>query len=70
MKSGALSLTLHAANRMLQRDVPLEALQLLPLVTGLLNEQPLRVSFRNAQVTLIARMAEDGRPRLISAWRH
>lgn len=69
MKSGALSLTLHAANRMLQRDVPVEALELLPLVTGLLNEKPLRVSFREARITLIARMAEDGRPRLISAWR-
>lgn len=69
MKPGTLSLTLHAANRMLQREVPLEALELLPLVTGLLNEKPLRVSFRQAGITMIARMAEDGRPRLISAWR-
>lgn len=69
MRPGALSLTLHAANRMLQREVPLEALELLPLVTGLLNEKPLRVSFRGAGITMIARMAEDGRPRLISAWR-
>lgn len=70
MNSETLSLTLHAANRMLQRDVPVEALQLLPLVTGLLNEKPLRIAFKHAHVTLIARMAEDGRPRLISAWRH
>lgn len=69
MKPGALSLTLHAANRMLQREVPVEALELLPLVTSLLNEKPLRVSFRSAGITMIARMAEDGRPRLISAWR-
>lgn len=69
MKPGTLSLTLHAANRMLQREVPVEALELLPLVTGLLNEKPLRVSFRRAGITVIARMAEDGRPRLISAWR-
>lgn len=69
MRPGECSLTLHAANRMLQREVPIEALQLLPLVTGLLNEKPLRVSFTVARITLIARMAEDGRPRLISAWR-
>lgn len=69
MNPGTLSLTLHAANRMLQREVPLEALELLPLVTSLLNENPLRVSFRSAGITMIARMAEDGRPRLISAWR-
>lgn len=69
MRLGTLSLTLHAANRMLQREVPLEALELLPLVTGLLNEKPLRVSFRQAGITMIARMAKDGRPRLISAWR-
>lgn len=69
MKPEALSLTLHAANRILKREVPVEALDLLPLVITLLNEKPLRVSFRRAGITMIARMAEDGRPRLISAWR-
>lgn len=69
MKPEALSLTLHAANRILKREVPVEALDLLPLVIALLNEKPLRVSFRRAGITMIARMAEDGRPRLISAWR-
>lgn len=69
MKPETYSLTLHAVNRMLQREVPIEALELLPQVVGLLNGKPLRVSFKHARITLIARMAEDGRPRLISAWR-
>ncbi|ABL01318.1 conserved hypothetical protein (plasmid) [Pelobacter propionicus DSM 2379] len=70
MKRSTLSLSLHAANRMLQREVPVEALSLLPMVTGLLNTTPLRIVFKQAQVTLVAKMADDGRPRIISAWRN
>jgi hypothetical protein len=55
---------------MLQREVPVEALSLLPMVTGLLNTTPLRIVFKQAQVTLVAKMADDGRPRIISAWRN
>ena len=65
----ALSLSLHAANRFIEREVPIEALSLLPTVTPLLTDKPLKVTFREAGVTMVARMAEDGRPRLISAWR-
>lgn len=68
MNTSTISLTLHAANRFFQRDVPIEALSLLPLATPLLTEKPLKLKFKNAGITLVARIAEDGRPRLISAW--
>ena len=68
MITSAISLTLHAANRFFQRDVPIEALYLLPLATPLLSEKPLKLKFKNTGITMVARMAEDGRPRLISAW--
>lgn len=68
MNTNAISLTLHAANRFFQRDVPVEALSLLPIATPLLTEMPLKIRFKNAGITLVARIAEDGRPRLISAW--
>ncbi len=67
--SDSCSLTLHAANRILEREVPVESLHLLPMVEGMLNEKPLRVTFKASRITVIARKAEDGRPRLISAWR-
>jgi len=65
----AISLTLHATNRFFEREVPVEALTLLPQITSLLTDKPLKVRFRDAGVTLVAKIAEDGRPRLISAWK-
>lgn len=68
--SSSISLTLHACNRLFEREVPIEALSLLPLVASLLTDKPLKVIFRNAGITMITRKATDGRPRLISAWHH
>lgn len=68
MGANAISLTMHAANRFFQREVPIEALSLLHLATPLLNEKPIKLRFKQAGITLVARKAEDGRPRLISAW--
>jgi len=64
------SLTLHATNRCFERSVPIEVLSLLPIVTPLLTDKPLKVKFREAGITLVARIAEDGRPRLVSAWKN
>lgn len=64
------SLTLHATNRFFERSVPIEVLSLLPIVTALLTDKPLKVKFREAGITLVARIAEDGRPRLVSAWKN
>lgn len=64
-----LSLSLHAANRMLEREVPVEALDLVQLIAPLLNEKPIEVKFNRAGIALVARLSDDGRPRIISAWR-
>lgn len=64
-----VSLTLHAANRMLEREVPSEVLDLLQLVIPLLKAKPLEVKFMKARIAVVARLADDGRPRIISAWR-
>lgn len=61
-----LTLSLHGANRILERSVPIEALEMVMLVIPLLTEKPLR--FRYKGVTVIARMA-SGSPRIISAWK-
>ena len=62
----ALTLSLHGANRILERSVPLEALEGVKLAVPLLTEKPLR--FRYKGVTVIARMAA-GCPKIISAWK-
>lgn len=64
-----VSLTLHAANRMLEREVPSEVLDLLQLVIPLLKTKPLEVKFTKTRVAVVARLTDDGRPRIISAWR-
>ena len=61
-----LTLSLHVANRILERSVPLEALEGVKLAVPLLTEKPLR--FRYKGVTVIARMA-FGCPKIISAWK-
>jgi hypothetical protein len=62
----SLTLTLHGANRMLERDVPVEAFLGVKAVTPILNEKPLRFSYGGC--TVVARMTEAG-PRIITAWR-
>lgn len=61
-----LTLSLHGANRILERSVPIESLEMVRLVIPLLTEKPLR--FRYKGVTVIARMA-SGSPKIISAWK-
>lgn len=61
-----LTLSLHGANRILERSVPLEALEGVKFATPLLTEKPLR--FRYKGVTVIARMA-SGSPKIITAWK-
>jgi len=61
-----LTLSLHGANRILERSVPLEALEGVKFATPLLTEKPLR--FRYKGVTVIARMA-SGYPKIITAWK-
>ena len=60
------TLSLHGANRILERSVPLEALEGVKFATPLLTEKPLR--FRYKGVTVIARMA-SGYPKIITAWK-
>ena len=62
----ALILSLHGANRILERSVPLEALEGVRFAIPLLTEKPLR--FRYKGVTVIARM-ESGCPKIISVWK-
>ena len=61
-----LTLSLHGANRILERSIPLEALEGVKLAVPLLTEKPLRFRYRG--VTVIARMA-SGYPKIISAWK-
>lgn len=61
-----LTLTLHGANRVLERSVPLEALEGVKLATQLLTNKPLRFKYKG--VWIVARMAR-GAPRIISAWK-
>ena len=61
-----LTLSLHGANRILERSVPLEALEGVKFATPLLTEKTLR--FRYKEVTVVARMA-SGCPKIISAWK-
>jgi len=66
VRLSALTLSLHGANRILERSVPLEALEGVKFATPILTEKPLK--FRYKGVTVIARMA-SGFPKIISAWK-
>lgn len=61
-----LTLSLHGANRILERSIPLEALEGVKFAAPLLTEKPLR--FRYKGVTVVARMA-SGCPKIISVWK-
>lgn len=60
------SLSLHGANRLLERDIPLEAVEGVRHLLPLLNEKPLRFRFKGVQV--VARLV-NGVPKIITAWK-
>jgi hypothetical protein len=61
-----VNLSLHGANRVLERDIPLEALEGVRHLMPLLNSKPLK--FRYKGVFVVARLV-NGSPRIITAWR-
>jgi len=63
---GEVNLSLHGANRFLERDIPLEAVEGVRHLLPLLNEKPLK--FRYKGVLVVARLV-NGSPRIITAWK-
>ena len=63
------SVTLHAANRFIRRDVPIEAIDLVKSLVPILTDKPLTVKFRKAGIVFVACLSGDGVPFIISAWR-
>lgn len=61
-----VNLSLHGANRFLERDIPLEAVEGVRHLLPLLNDKPLK--FRYKGVLVVARIV-NGSPRIITAWR-
>lgn len=61
-----VALTLHAANRALEREIPFEAVEVCRKVAPILNENPLR--FRCGDLVIVAKKAGEI-PRIISVWR-
>lgn len=61
-----VNLSLHGANRFLERDIPLEAVEGVRHLLPLLNYKPLK--FRYKGVLVVARLV-NGSPRIITAWR-
>lgn len=61
-----VNLSLHGANRFLERDIPLEAVEGVRHLLPLLNEKPLK--FRYKGVLVVARLV-NGSPRIITAWK-
>lgn len=61
-----LTLSLHGANRILERSVPFEALEGVRIAAPLLTDKPLRFYYKG--VTVVAKMA-SGHPKIISAWK-
>ena len=61
-----VNLSLHGANRFLERDIPLEAVEGVRHLLPLLNAKPLK--FRYKGVLVVARLV-NGSPRIITAWR-
>jgi hypothetical protein len=59
-------LSLHGANRVLERDIPLEAVEGVRHLLPLLNTKPLK--FRYKGVFVVARLV-NGSPKIITAWR-
>ena len=61
-----VNLSLHGANRFLERDIPLEAVEGVRHLLPLLNEKPLKFRYRG--VLVVARLV-NGAPRIITAWK-
>lgn len=61
-----VNLSLHGANRFLERNIPLEAVEGVRHLLPLLNEKPLK--FRYKGVLVVARLV-NGSPRIITAWK-
>lgn len=61
-----VNLSLHGANRFLERDIPLEAVEGVRHLLPLLDENPLK--FRYKGVLVVARLV-NGSPRIITAWK-
>ena len=61
-----VNLSLHGANRFLERNIPLEAVEGVRHLLPLLNDKPLK--FRYKGVLVVARLV-NGSPRIITAWR-
>jgi hypothetical protein len=61
-----VNLSLHGANRFLERDIPLEAVEGVRHLLPLLNSKPLKFRYKGVQV--VARIV-NGAPRIITAWR-
>ncbi|MBI5657725.1 MAG: hypothetical protein HZC44_13255 [Geobacter sp.] len=61
-----VNLSLHGANRFLERDIPLEAVEGVRHLMPLLNDKPLK--FRYKGVLVVARRV-NGSPRIITAWK-
>lgn len=61
-----VNLSLHGANRFLERDIPLEAVEGVRHLLPLLNEKPLKFRYKGVQV--VARLV-NGSPRIITAWK-
>lgn len=61
-----VALTMHAANRILERKIPYEAVDACRIAAPILNENPLR--FRYKGLVIVAYKV-DSIPRMISVWK-
>ena len=61
-----VALTMHAANRILEREIPYEAVEACRLAAPILNETPLR--FRYKELVIVA-YKTGSIPRMISVWK-
>ena len=61
-----VALTMHAANRILEREIPYRAVEACRLAAPILNDIPLRFRFGNLEIVA----SKVGRtPRMLSVWR-
>ena len=61
-----VTLTMHAANRILEREIPYEAVEACRLAAPILNRNPLR--FRYKGLVIVA-CKVDSTPRMVSVWK-
>ena len=60
-----VALTLHGANRMLERAIPFTAVEITRQIESILTEIPLK--FRYGGLEIVA-TKQNGHPRIISVW--